>query len=71
MSICFGESSAVFFLHGGTLPVFGHPRAIALKLPLHAEYGEQTIFTLTCTGLDGSNIHETATAGVVPVFEER
>jgi hypothetical protein len=31
---------------------------------------QQTTFTLSCTGLDGSNIHETATAGVVPVFRE-
>ena len=31
---------------------------------------QQTVFTLSCTGLDGSNIHETATAGVVPVFQE-
>ena len=31
---------------------------------------QQTVFTLSCTGLDGSNIRETATAGVVPVFQE-
>ena len=31
---------------------------------------QQTIFTLACTGIDGSTIHETATAGVVPVFQE-
>jgi hypothetical protein len=31
---------------------------------------QQTVFTLSCTGLDGSTIHETATAGVVPVFQE-
>jgi hypothetical protein len=31
---------------------------------------EQTIFTLSCTGLDGSTIRETATAGVAPVFQE-
>jgi hypothetical protein len=31
---------------------------------------QQTVFTLSCTGLDGSNIHETATVGVVPVFQE-
>ena len=31
---------------------------------------QQTVFTLTCTGLDGSNIRETATVGVVPVFRE-
>jgi hypothetical protein len=30
---------------------------------------QQTVFT-PCTGLDGSSIHETATAGVVPVFQE-
>jgi hypothetical protein len=32
---------------------------------------EQTIYTLACTGQDGSSVHETATAGVVPVFQER
>jgi hypothetical protein len=31
---------------------------------------QQTTFTLSCTGLDGSTIRETATAGVVPVFQE-
>ena len=31
---------------------------------------QQTTFTLDCTGLDGTTIHETATAGVVPVFQE-
>ena len=31
---------------------------------------QQTVFTLSCTGLDGTTIHETATAGVVPVFQE-
>ena len=32
---------------------------------------QQTVFTLSCAGLDGSTIHETATAGVAPVFQER
>ena len=31
---------------------------------------QQTVFTLSCTGLDGSSIDETATVGVVPVFQE-
>jgi hypothetical protein len=31
---------------------------------------QQTVFTLSCTGIDGSSFHETATAGVVPVFQE-
>jgi hypothetical protein len=31
---------------------------------------EQTVFTLSCTGLDGTTIHETATVGVVPMFQE-
>ena len=30
---------------------------------------QQTIFTLTCTALNGSLFHETATANVVPVFQ--
>ena len=32
---------------------------------------QQTVFTLSCAELDGSTIHETATAGVAPVFQER
>ena len=31
---------------------------------------QQTVFTLQCTGLDGTDVHETATVGVVPVFQE-
>jgi hypothetical protein len=31
---------------------------------------QQTVFTLSCTGLGGSNIRKAATAGVVPVFRE-
>ena len=35
-----------------------------------AAINQQTVFSLDCTGLDGTTIHETATAGVVPVFQE-
>ena len=35
-----------------------------------APVNQRTVFTLSCTGLDGTTIHETATAGVVPVFQE-
>jgi hypothetical protein len=31
----------------------------------------QTIFTLSCTGLDESSIHESATINILPVFQER
>lgn len=31
----------------------------------------QTVYTLSCTGLDGSTVNETATVDIVPVFEER
>lgn len=31
---------------------------------------QQTVFTLDCDTLDGSTVHETATVGVVPVFQE-
>lgn len=31
----------------------------------------QTIFTLSCTGLDSSVIHETETVNIVPIFKER
>jgi hypothetical protein len=31
---------------------------------------QQTIFTLTCTALNGAPFRETATASVVPVFRE-
>jgi len=32
---------------------------------------QQTVFTLACTGLDGTTVRETATVGVVPVFQEK
>jgi hypothetical protein len=31
---------------------------------------QQTIYTLSCTGLDSSTIHETATVNILPVFKE-